>query len=357
MIALSGVSQICAQEEDKISLKESEEILLDFLNGRWGGHIKGSIRVTEEGTRGTSHFKIQFLGVNGQARVELDGTWNVKTDDAILNIRNFRGVYACTSANARCSFDFKYGNPLFIIDIGDCHGTGMDQLTFPIIQCLKLGMVKADKMNKNIIHLNHWDNPAIKAEAQSIPIGIEYDLTGELRKMCDVKDNVSLDVILSTKYTNKTETLPNRTQITKSNDRVKIVTKDGCVELYLKDYFKITGSDGTEMEMSISKVLDGVISSELYQGSVQVDIWEGGKHHHFFTRNAIVEVSGTNFTMEVSKDGTTTLTVLNGEVEFSDIKKKGTVIVKKNQRSVVKPGGLPTEPKAIEQNQIPRWWE
>lgn len=31
-----------------------------------------------------------------------------------------------------------------------------------------------------------------------------------------------------------------------------------------------------------------------------------------------MEVTGTNFTLEVSEDGTTTLTVLDGKVEFSD---------------------------------------
>lgn len=188
---------------------------------------------------------------------------------------------------------------------------------------------------------------------------LEQIAKGELHKVrkCEKKDNIPLDGIVSTEYKDEIKTFPNGTEVRKTHDKLKIVTEDGCVELYLKDYFKIIGSDGTEMEIVISKVLDGIISSELYQGSIQVDIWEGGKHHHFFTRNAIVEVSGTNFTMEVSKDGTTTLTVLDGEVEFSDINKKNTVIVKKNQISVVSPGGLPSKPVSIDPNQIPRWWE
>jgi len=33
------------------------------------------------------------------------------------------------------------------------------------------------------------------------------------------------------------------------------------------------------------------------------------------------------------------------------------VLVKKNQQSVCKAGGLPSEPVSIEPNQIPRWWE
>jgi len=111
------------------------------------------------------------------------------------------------------------------------------------------------------------------------------------------------------------------------------------------------------MEISVSKVLDGVIESNIYEGYIQVDIWEDGKHHQFTTKDAIVEVSGTNFTMEVSGDGATILTVLDGEVEFSDKKKRKTVVVKKNQISFVNPGGLPSEPVSIDPNQILRWWE
>jgi len=68
-------------------------------------------------------------------------------------------------------------------------------------------------------------------------------------------------------------------------------------------------------------------------------------------------VRGTQFITKVEKDGTTSLTVLDGEVEFSDKQMRKTVLVKKNQKSVVKPNGLPTEPVSIDSNQIPRWWK
>ncbi len=72
---------------------------------------------------------------------------------------------------------------------------------------------------------------------------------------------------------------------------------------------------------------------------------------------AVLSVRGTQFITRVEKDGTTTLTVLDGEVEFSDIQKRKTVLVKENQKSVVNPGGLPSEPVSIDPNQILRWWE
>jgi len=184
-------------------------------------------------------------------------------------------------------------------------------------------------------------------------------VSGELHRVrkCEKKDKIHLNTILSTEYNDEIKTFPNGTEVQKIHDKLKIVTKDGCVELYIKEYFKITGSDGTEMEISVSKVLDGIVESNIYQGYIQVDIRGNGKHHHFFTKDAIVEVSGTNFTMEVSEDGTTILTVLDGEVEFSDKQKRKTVVVKKSQISVVNPGGLPSEPVSIDPRHIPKWWE
>lgn len=68
-------------------------------------------------------------------------------------------------------------------------------------------------------------------------------------------------------------------------------------------------------------------------------------------------VRGTEYTVEVEDDGTTTLTVLDGEVEFSDKEMKKTVIVKRNQKSACKPVGLPSDPVEIKPKLIPKWWE
>lgn len=75
------------------------------------------------------------------------------------------------------------------------------------------------------------------------------------------------------------------------------------------------------------------------------------------TPQAIAGVRGTQFLVNVEADGTTTLTVLEGTVEFSDLNEKKTVVVGKNQRSVVLPGGLPAEPISIDVERIPIWWE
>lgn len=68
-------------------------------------------------------------------------------------------------------------------------------------------------------------------------------------------------------------------------------------------------------------------------------------------------VRGTEYTVEVEDDGTTTVVVLDGEIEFSDKENKKMVIVKKNQKSVVKPGALPTVPEEIDPEKILNWWK
>lgn len=91
-------------------------------------------------------------------------------------------------------------------------------------------------------------------------------------------------------------------------------------------------------------------------GEIYSKIKPGGNYKVRIPRTCACAVRGTQFITKV-KGGTTTLTVLDGEVEFSDIQKRKMVLVKRNQKSVVNPGGLPSEPVLIDLNQIPRWWE
>ena len=376
--------------------KKQEELLLNIFPGKWHGRINvistGRVLpgVGQVYSGWTCVMQINSLTIEptldftGWARIELQPTrWVDLSNHEMGTIEridwNYTPSEVVTKLNGKIekngvlNINYDPTIKIKVTKISEMGQVGIVPITkeveikeLSIIEALESGY-----MYMSEIDLNNWEKHETEdgflleknyhsgeLHAASILI-LSVSERGVLAgwPLCTKKDKIPLDILVNTEYKDETETYPNGTKVRKTKDTLKIATKDGCVELYIKDYFCITGADGTEMEMSISKVIDGVISSELYQGSIQVDIWEGGKHHHFSTQNAIVEVSGTNFTMEVSKDGTTTLTVLDGEVEFSDIKKKGTVIVKKNQRSVVKPGGLPTEPEAIEQNQIPRWWE
>jgi len=388
MISILGVSQVFAQVKQ-------EELLLDILPGKWHGRINLSStgRVHPEFGQVYSGWMCVMqiisltieptLDFTGWAKIVLQPTrWLDMSDREMGTIQRIDWHYTPSEVvtkingkiekNGVLNINYDPTIKIKVTEISEMGQVGIVPITkevkieeLTIIETLERGWMYLSE-----IDLKSWEKHETEDgflleknyHSGELPYSPIISSTSELGvlagwPLCTKKDKIPLDMLLSTEYKDEIKTYSNGTKVRKTKDNLRIVTKDGCVELYMKDYFRITGADGTEMEMSISKVLDGVISSELYQGSIQVDIWEGSKYHHFFTRNAIVEVSGTNFIMEVSEDGTTILTVLDGEVEFSDVKKKKTILVKKNQKSIVKPGGLPTEPKAIEQNQIPRWWE
>ncbi|MBV9864353.1 MAG: tetratricopeptide repeat protein [Abitibacteriaceae bacterium] len=63
------------------------------------------------------------------------------------------------------------------------------------------------------------------------------------------------------------------------------------------------------------------------------------------TRTAIAGVRGTEINIKVDDDGTSTLTVLEGEVDFSN--EFGAVLVNQSQQSVARPGAAPTAPVTI----------
>lgn len=76
------------------------------------------------------------------------------------------------------------------------------------------------------------------------------------------------------------------------------------------------------------------------------------------TPEAVLGVRGTDYESQVDDNGTTTVTVFEGEVEFSDSDKTTTVTVGANQKSVIKPGESPADPEAIDERPlVSRWWK
>jgi tetratricopeptide (TPR) repeat protein len=71
------------------------------------------------------------------------------------------------------------------------------------------------------------------------------------------------------------------------------------------------------------------------------------------TAAAVAGVRGTEFELDVDADGKTTLTVVEGAVEFKN--EKGTVMVGANEQSVARPNEAPTRPVVIDPTQIVAW--
>lgn len=108
------------------------------------------------------------------------------------------------------------------------------------------------------------------------------------------------------------------------------------------------------------KLTDGSLSSSLHRGTIHVYIRKDGKlikEWLIRTPVASIKISQTEFVLEVAENGATTLTVLSGEVELSDVSKERTVIVKQNEKSTVRPGGIPSNPEPVDTNEIEKWWE
>jgi hypothetical protein len=186
--------------------------------------------------------------------------------------------------------------------------------------------------------------------------------SGELRRFdierCKKWSRVSLTTIVSAETKESSNTLPEGATVHTTSETIKIETPDdGCAELVLKDQVRIVTADGSLYEILISKALVGLISSTLYEGGIQVDVWKDGKHHTFSTPNAVVDVEKATFTLEVSEDGATIVTTLDGDIELSDLEKKQTITVGKSQMSIVGSDGLPCEPLTVNPDHLRKWSE
>ena len=95
------------------------------------------------------------------------------------------------------------------------------------------------------------------------------------------------------------------------------------------------------------------MEGETFWGRIRALLSGNWRIRTFYSASA---VRGTEFTLEVIENGTTTLTVLVGTVEFSDPARARSVLVGPNQTSVILPEGTPSIPTSIDQADIDMWW-
>jgi hypothetical protein len=317
VMSILGVSQIFTQEKQKISG--------DFFRGKWGGTISGVIVIKEPPQPRTYPFSVELVGhsskfgigsLGGGAKVwmKLDGTWPNKFTYVDSSAYCFLSIFEDVNARGvENSIAPEY--PFFTLNWSNSNYSIRDMEMLIYITILNVDF-KAEIKNKNLISLTSrdWDDSWAKGELHMI-----YVKKDTLGKTVQINEPIKTD-----EYTQRDIVVPNLGEVTVNTNSDGIFKSESELDLILGEiYFKIKSGSNYKVQMP----------------------------------QAVCGVRGTQFITKVEKDGTTTLTVIDGEVEFSDIKKKATVVVRKNQRSVVKPGGLPTEPEAIEQNQIPKWWK
>jgi hypothetical protein len=105
-----------------------------------------------------------------------------------------------------------------------------------------------------------------------------------------------------------------------------------------------------EEEESTLKTVFDLIIGRIYS------FFTGEEPKEIHTSSFAMAVRSTEFTLDVADDGQTTIVVLEGIVECSDLNRTKTVEVGQYQILVMKPGELPSAPTSIDANEIDRWW-
>jgi len=202
--------------------------------------------------------------------------------------------------------------------------------------------------------------------------GLEQLVKGELHRIYVKKDTLGKTVqinepIKTDKFTRRDIVVPaviETPEFPYKTGELYVFNNTNCVftsknELYLETGKIVVFEDRNWWEkVDINKIVsESIIPNKDLSLEIVMDEIKSSGPTKFRTPQAGGAVRGTQFITRADKDGTTTLTVLDGEAEFYDRQKRKTVLVKKNQQSVCKAGGLPSEPVSIEPNQIPKWWE
>ncbi len=199
------------------------------------------------------------------------------------------------------------------------------------------------------------------------------------RPETDVTCSVNITVTESTETPTTAPTETPTTTPTTANEGITLTGMQGNVVVErngvaittssLQPGDQINTGDGSSATITFadgSKVDLGPNSSFVLQSISQTQSWVTlllGKIHAFIStkfnvRTPVSAVAdrGTEFVVEVTANGTTTLTVLSDACAFSDTSGLKTVYVGQDQTSVVTPGGVPSDPVAINPSQIDKWW-
>lgn len=294
--------------------QEDQEIPSDFFMGKWGGNISGAVVDTNrteypfsmELVGHSAESGIGPLGGGAEAWMKMDATWPGIT----LVDTSVACLFAYGPDYPFFTILYPVSDPATLVEIG--YNTAFYDAGFTV-----------QIENENLIRL--------------VSGGVDEDLweddyaSGELHRIYVRQDTLEKTVNINEPII--TDTFTQRDIIVPNIGEVIVDTNSECE-------FKAD----TLLEQWKGKIYHRVRQMEPHQLEMRSPV-------------AALAVRGTEFVTSVDTDGTTTLTVLEGTVEFSDLNRETTVTVEENQMSVVNPEGLPSEPVSIDPNQIPRWWE
>lgn len=289
------------------------QLFRDFCQGKWGGTITGILRSTYPGPPFDEihdyPFTIRLRGHPGKA------------GSAVMKISaSGPGSFTFLDSNAKCGFTYYRGTFSIMSNVlNEEMGTSLKGITvMTFVSFLTAGM-SAELENENTIKLEFiTEDDDFFASGTLYRVNLERETIGETIKINEL--------VKTDNNTQKEIIIPD----------VGEVTLDRNTEIKIEDETSIEQFNG-ELRSKVK---------ELHPDALKIRMPESVTSHR-----------GTEFITKVEDGGENVLIVLKGEVEFSDIEKKKTVIVKENQMSVVKPGELPTDPLRIDPETILRWWE
>jgi len=137
------------------------------------------------------------------------------------------------------------------------------------------------------------------------------------------------------------------------NDIIKTEGK-GLIRFEVEDVNMYCLYENAQLQVIVKVKIETTSKFMLYCGEFWAHLRKLGCQVE--TPISVSGVRGTEFTLEVESDSTSTVTVIDGTLEFSDRDLKKTVMVPAGYRSIIKPGGLPSEPEKVSLESMPMWW-
>lgn len=343
-----------------VTAQEKQKVPAEFFTGKWAGTISGyayyhTHRDGRKDEERTVNFNIDWFSPSGGFGGELIiNPWKTKGVGYLIFLGGFpveeNGKIYYVSPFA-VDFAFEFSETELV--------PGTDQWILATWLMALIDFTKSNNrvdLKNNTIYINHKQEEEC-TECGGVSQAFVY--SGELHRIQTKKDTLGKTVkvdepIMTDKFTQREIIVPNVGEVVVNSNSECVFRSDKFLEQTLGELLYEIGYKRDENE-KVKPLPDHDVDKILEQ--TLKDLHTVQNKFKVRMPQAVCGVRGTRFITKVEKDGTTTVTVLDGEVEFSDKQMKKTVVVKKNQMATVKPGGLPSEPVSIDPGQTLKWWE
>ncbi len=300
----------------KSSAEKEEKNFSKFFEGKWQGNLRGYIWNKNEVS---INFTIEYLGdyLSGDAilypfGLQGTGSFVFKTEE---------GYYNTIKNNSFKNTDLGF-NLLF--DVGES-----PHITLPVVSCFLTEPLNCEfDLENSVVNINHIYEQIDKVNG----VVFRFSVQGKIYKIEKIKKFFPRDI------------KPNELIRTNEKTQYEIIMPS-------KDIIKIAQNTNAVIKSeSLMEIIKGKIHNIITKLKPKTKF-------EVHTPTSVIGVRGTKYEIEVEDDGSTTVKVFDGEIEFSDKKMVRTVLVKKNHKSVIKPNSLPSEQLSIDEIKILKWWE